>query len=639
MKNNQPYILRVLTTILLLFPVFTYAQTESILPLQNNAKIKSALLQADIVNNAKTASVNDTLFLPFFDDFSNFTVWPSEERWIDSTAFINYNFPINPPTLGVATFDGLDKSGNPYNVTNVNAAGLCDQLTSRALNLFNDDNGLPYDPTDSIFIIFYFQRMGRGDKPESSDSLELQFLDQSSQQWNHIWGAKGTTAGDTVFTKVKIAINDPVYRQNGFRFRFRNFGSLTGMLDIWNIDYVSLNKFIPPDYENLTDFAYVYEGYSLLDTYSAIPWEHYTSLSAAQQVSILKQTARLTIRNNNLANPFPVKIAGTSIDQYGNSTPIIGGGGSNSIAVPLNTNVTPPADIDPSFFFQDATMDDHAAFTIVYEMGQTSGGVVDDYPHNDTLKYVQNFSNYYSYDDGSAELGYGIVGTGAQLAYKFDLLKGDTLRAVNIFFAQLGASVTNQIFKLAVWSGAGAGPVGAPVYQKFNLTPNYVDSINGFYTYLTDPIYLPAGTWYFGFIQNNSTILNLGLDVNTAADPSKKYINTNGSWTTSQLPGMWMIRPVLSGEPINVGISDPDESELLVYPVPATDLIHVEIPGENIDALMFQIADVTGRVILSEKLSSTINVSSLKPGVYFLHISNSVSDSRFVRKIIISGNQ
>ncbi|MBK7390932.1 MAG: hypothetical protein IPI23_18200 [Bacteroidetes bacterium] len=85
-------------------------------------------------NSFKTAAT-DTLKLPFFDDFSTYTVWPNADLWSDSSAFVNFNFPINPPTVGVATFDGLDYEGNPYNNTNVNAIGLCDNLTSKAIDL------------------------------------------------------------------------------------------------------------------------------------------------------------------------------------------------------------------------------------------------------------------------------------------------------------------------------------------------------------------------------------------------------------------------------------------------------------------------------------------------------------------------
>lgn len=625
--------------VLLVLPQVLLAQDEYIAPLKNNPVIKAALMKQSLTTmNAKTAAADDTLYLPFFDDFSRATVWPSAERWTDSTAFVNFNFPINPPTVGVATFDGLDATGNPYNNTSPTASGLCDEMTSRYINLAFDDNGLPYDVSDSIALIFYYQRKGRGDNPETNDSLVLQFYDPALQSWASVWNTIGTPAGDTLFTKVKVSINDPAYRQNGFRFRFRNYGSKNGLLDIWNVDYVFLNKFLPPDYEVITDYAYVYEGATLLNSYSAVPWKHFNSLPGTQQQALVRSDAPLTIRNNNNPNSFPIKVAGNLYDLSGGSVPIVGGGGLNNIVIPLNTNVVPPATINPGTYFQYPSAPEQAIFTAVYDIGQTSGGVVDDFPQNDTLIFEQNFHDYYAYDDGSAELAYGINGIGAQLAYKFTTLKADTLRAVNFFWAQSGLSVTNQIFRLAIWIGGSAGPVGAPFYEKFNQTPNYIDSINGFYTYQTDPILLPAGTYFFGFIQNNAVLLNLGLDVNTPADQSKKFINTNGAWVNSQLPGMWMIRPVFDSDPLYTSIDDlSTDNDFAVYPNPAFDVLNIDYSGESTENLQTSITDLSGRVVYeSVSFVNQLNISQLSSGLYFLNFRNRETGIYFSRKIIIS---
>ena len=42
----------------------------------------------------------------------------------------------------------------------------------------------------------------------------------------------------------------------------------------------------------------------------------------------------------------------------------------------------------------------------------------------------QELSNYYSYDDGSAEWGYSLNQSGGRIAYRFDTQGDDTLRAV-----------------------------------------------------------------------------------------------------------------------------------------------------------------------------------------------------------------
>jgi hypothetical protein len=285
--------------------------------------------------------------------------------------------------------------------------------------------------------------------------------------------------------------------------------------------------------------------------------------------------------------------------------------------------------------FQDPSAVERAQFGIKYVLGQTSGGIVDDYPVNDTLRYTQDFHNYYSYDDGTAELGYGINGIGAQLAYKFQVLQSDTLRAVQFFFTQLGLSVSSQLVKLAVWSGSSA-PSGAPVYEEFNQTPNYTDSINGFYNYLTDPVYLAAGTYFFGWVQNSTTILNLGLDINTPADQSKKFINTTGNWVNSQLPGMWMIRPVFSSTPIDVGVPvKPEPETFSLFPVPARDIVNIRYQGHDTSVLRISMFDASGRMLMREQaFTESIDVSNFENGLYILQLTNIttgvITSARFI---------
>ncbi|MBL0343239.1 MAG: hypothetical protein IPP71_21690 [Bacteroidetes bacterium] len=145
------------------FQTYVNGQGEMILPVQNNNVIKAEIAKqkGNYYEYRSNAIGPDTLFLPFFDDFSKASVWPAAERWIDSSTFVNYNFPINPPTIGTVTFDGLDFEGNPYNNTNANANGLSDELTSKPINLLNDNNGLPYNAPIVSFWFFIFK--GRGE--------------------------------------------------------------------------------------------------------------------------------------------------------------------------------------------------------------------------------------------------------------------------------------------------------------------------------------------------------------------------------------------------------------------------------------------------------------------------------------------
>ena len=56
------------------------------------------------------------LSLPFLDDFSYNSYFPDNLLWEDSAVFVNRSYPINPVTIGVATFDGLDANGLAYDI-------------------------------------------------------------------------------------------------------------------------------------------------------------------------------------------------------------------------------------------------------------------------------------------------------------------------------------------------------------------------------------------------------------------------------------------------------------------------------------------------------------------------------------------
>ena len=86
----------------------------------------------------------------------------------------------------------------------------------------------------------------------------------------------------------------------------------------------------------------------------------------------------------------------------------------------------------------------------------TSWLITDDFDpkENDTLVYYQIFNNYFAFDDGSAENGYGINGLGAKnamVAVRFKSFMNDTLRAINICFNDSYLNANKRSFNLMVW--------------------------------------------------------------------------------------------------------------------------------------------------------------------------------------------
>ena len=126
--NDDMNIKSKLLLVLLLFHVSAFSQQEVITPLKHNKALQNLFGQ----NYQRTAIVN--LDLPFVDDFSSNTAYPNQAKWLDNKVFVNNTFCLNPYSIGVATFDGLNEQGNPYNNSFANAQGGCDTLTSFPLN-------------------------------------------------------------------------------------------------------------------------------------------------------------------------------------------------------------------------------------------------------------------------------------------------------------------------------------------------------------------------------------------------------------------------------------------------------------------------------------------------------------------------
>ncbi len=145
---------------ILALAIHAEAQTESPLPLKKNTQLQGyggvqsrywLGLQSGIASHGLT----DTLNLPFFDDFSAAKVYPDAARWTNHAVFVNPDFPVDPPSINVATFDGLDPQGNAYEGINGNIFGAADTLTSQAINLSS------FDPSDSLVLSFFYQAQGR----------------------------------------------------------------------------------------------------------------------------------------------------------------------------------------------------------------------------------------------------------------------------------------------------------------------------------------------------------------------------------------------------------------------------------------------------------------------------------------------
>lgn len=208
--------------------------------------------------------VSDTIWIinpTFFQDsatvfFQN--VSDTSKIWIDRMALRNERYGKNPRSLGVVTFDGLDEDGYPYQFGSA-VTNYGDRLTSKPVDLSN------FSAADSLYFSFLYQPEGLGDIPEPGDSLVLEFYASGQDQWFHIWGVSGS--GTYPFRAVHLPLTQSAFFSDGFRFRFKNYGGLSGSLDHFHIDYVHLRALSSSNDTLFKDFSLCYPISSLRKIY------------------------------------------------------------------------------------------------------------------------------------------------------------------------------------------------------------------------------------------------------------------------------------------------------------------------------------------------------------------------------------
>ena len=542
------------------------------------------------------------LVLPFIDDFSYSSSNPDNNLWNSSSVFINRSYPINPPTLGVATFDGLNTKGLAYSIDFSNTQGWADTLLSHEIDLSN---------VNTAYLLFYYQPQGLGDNPQTEDSLILEFKD-ANDNWIVKWKKKGESNYE--FKKRAFIINSSDFLINNFQFRFRNKATLSGNFDHWNIDYVKLDYFINPlDTTNLEDVSFVYNSPSFLSRYNEMPWTHFLN----NEVSEMLDTVDILVRNNN---------GGISWDYqyniYENNSLIAhypdpaSGGLTRNVTVLDYDSIgnfsfsSPPIYVSSDAF--NSLMSDSASFIIEHIISTTN---INSYKFNDTLYRTQNFLSHFSYDDGIAESAYGINVNGAKAAYQFKLNRPDTLRAIQMYFPQMLDSVNHIPFKLTIWDNING--LGSIIYQQ-DVYPVHTE-YGDFHTYYLDSLFQLVGTFYIGWEQTTNDVLNIGLDKNLHAN-QYMYYNIGAGWSNSQFPGSWMIRPILSQKTLPSKINE-KKSTFSIYPNPTNNQLYIDSEGNGALLSIYNMQGIVVKQVYLQTILETISISDLSSAVYIIEVS------------------
>lgn len=534
--------------------------------------------------------------------------------WQDNYVYLNNDYAINPPTIGVVTFDGLNENGYPYDFSTAFTYGKADYLTSKPIFLDTKPNGFPYTLSDSIYLSFYYQPQGLGNEPEPEDSLVLQFYSPNDDEWVSMWKVDGRQL-DTNFSQVMVKITDVRFLEAGFKFRFLNYASLSGSFDHWNLDYVFLGSSRFSSDTVRDDVAFQLPSHTLLKNYTAMPWKHFKW----ETTSAMKDSIFVFQRNNNAAGRL---VGSNKMEIFYQSTLQQTILNTNTPSISGFTDFATEYKLPVGYFYDTMVNDTNASFLV-----EVTHNTTPDFTRtNDTLRFVQEFSDYYSYDDGTAEAAYGVQGLGglnSKIASRFSLVQGDTIKSVFIHFTPSAYNMSSTTFIITLWNESGGKP-GSILYQKVSLdVPRYNLGVNGFYEYPLDSNhYLPAGNYFVGISQTTPDRINIGFDKNLN-NLDNTYYNSNGIWQKSGFEGTLMIRPsFVYQRDYSVGLSTKlIQPKITVYPNPAQSHISIELSSE-MEIKQIEVIDLTGKLVISTTFVSSLDVSFLNKGMYVMRVTD-----------------
>ena len=634
--------------VLLLSGMYSYAQ-EMLIPLSSRHSVYSDIARCKSIDTL-------CLQLPFFDDFSDYEGLPDSKRWLSFNAFINKDYAPLPPSVGMATLDALDANGNLYAHASTNLF-KADTLASQIIRLDSLTGTLQHKltPSDSIVLSFFYLPGGWygnnwelvGDAPSIQDSLFLDFFDGS--QWNTVWATPGFNADTTgvrshwpwKFAAVKI--DSICYYNSRFQFRFRNYASLdpnpksgiAGNCDQWNIDYILLDRNRSVNDSIYRDIAFVEKAPSMLKKYQAMPSIQYRASDMANQLSM----SIANRYNQTLASSYAYYVfdsTGTQIGHYDggfeNIVPFFPNGQLQNMAV----HCTPPV----NFSYPISSL--HTTYLVKHIVREGVGG--DSRNGNDTITFTQVFDNYYAYDDGIPENGYGLTSSGNHLwlSVRFDLNAEDTLTALDLFFNRTrNGENEGAVFVICVWTCHNGKPSTLLYKGTERLYPEF-EGMNRFHRYRLEHPVVVSDTIFVGFEQLSNTFINLGFDRSNDAR-AYTYYRTGNEWQQSILRGAVMMRPRFGAKALLGGIENnttTNSFDANVFPNPAHDRITITTECDIRDGLQITLFDFQGRVILQDTMrqdSYTLQLSetAANKGLFIIRLFDPVSGKSVSKKIIV----
>jgi hypothetical protein len=587
------------------------------------------------------------LALPFFEDFTlPLDGQPSPLRWQPATttypngglnelhyagggAYVSNRLASEPLTRGTATLDGLRANGQPYTPGSASFYSATDTLTSQPIDLSS------YSPTGNLYLSYAWQAGTLVGSPVANSSatpvfLTLEFLDNAGR-WNTIWTYNGESK-TTRFRQQIFPLSDASYFHSSFRFRFRASGNQASSRDAFGLDYIYLNNNRAANDTIFQDIATSRGLSSPLQNYTAMPaWQY-----AASSASPLNPAMTATV--NNLlpsGNPTPISWQGTVSELtsggfgpatwVANNQPLLAG--ARQVVISGDASTAPlPASPTPSRY----------RYTLALQTNETNPLTLP----NDTTYRDLELSDYYAFDDGTAEsfltLPAQSTGPATYYAYPITAAKGDQVRAIrlapifnNIPLAQGGENYQNRSVTVAVWADNNGQPANNTLATQTMAIPNPLPTTGQvfFEVKFSNPVAV-SGRFYIGYGQaSGGQFLPYGFDVNNGSTAPTLFYNNQGTWTkpTLSTPGTIMMRAVMNNNIVLAAQAQQNVSaQFSLYPNPSPRGTAVVVSGPTFRRAT--VLDVLGRPVWQQPTAEagqpTLRLpASLAPGVYLVQLT------------------
>lgn len=590
------------------------------------------------------------LTLPFFEDFSKpfNEIYADTNRWQDSySVWVNDGMAIRPPTINVATFDGLDSAGRAYSSNDILLTGYADNLTSRPIDL--SEGALAIADRSSVYLSFFYQWQGNVEAPDERDFLELEFRTAEENGWVPVMTLFPKEHADpTRFYDTLLQVSGDEYFHNHFQFRFRSYGRLSGPYDTWHLDYIYLNKGRNMNDLSFPDRAIASQLGPLFGEYRAIPRNHFFSneqlTAPAFEIRNMKNVeASVNFRTEGFfsSTNFETGSTITHEEVISKATPInitdnvLFANERRTVRMDTlpDINNTQQFPTDPGI---DSTL---VRLTIALQTRDniplnkeppiepdSTGDYTENYrpiqfTTNDTISTDYVLSSYYAYDDGVAEYAAGLISPGNLVAYAFEIdtsytLKQDTLVGFDIYFPPY-AITSNQTVDFFIYHDDNGLP--GELWLRIPSKRVLRKGINEFQRIEFLPaLLIDEKRFYIGWREPVAGDVVVGLDISNDTG-EKIYVNTTGSWYQNEdVTGSLMLRPVFGSGIVDIRVGTEDEEAARsVYPNPTNGIFFIEGNIRNLKIITLTGEQVSFRSITHEQRTE-VRMDTDVPGLYLL---------------------